>query len=53
MRSGTCRMLKLSTNADVPFLIYAVSGSTDLNHKRPIEESNLFLFFFVWWEIKK
>ena len=26
MRSGTCRMLKLSTNADVSFLIYAVSG---------------------------
>lgn len=24
MRSGTCRMLKFSTNADVPFLIYAV-----------------------------
>jgi len=26
MRSGTCRMLKLSTNAYVPFLIYAVSS---------------------------
>ena len=24
MRSGTCRMLKLSTNAFVSFLIYAV-----------------------------
>ena len=30
MRSGTCRMLKLSANVSVPFLIYAVSSSTDL-----------------------
>lgn len=28
MRSGTCRMLKFSTNVSVPFLIYAVSTST-------------------------
>jgi len=28
MRSGTCRMFKLSTNVSVPFLIYAVSTST-------------------------
>jgi hypothetical protein len=27
MRSGTCRMLKLSTNAYVPFLVYAVITS--------------------------
>lgn len=25
MRSGTCRMLKYSTNVSVPFLIYAVT----------------------------
>ena len=30
MRSGTCRMLKFSTNVYVPFLIYAVSGSAGL-----------------------
>jgi len=38
-------MLKLSTNVSVSFLIYAVSSSTDLNHKCSIEELNLFLFF--------
>ena len=27
MRSGTCRMLKFSTNVSVPFLIYAVMCS--------------------------
>ena len=29
MRSGTCTHLKFSTNVSVPFLIYAVSSSTD------------------------
>jgi hypothetical protein len=42
MRSGTCRMLKLSTNISVSFLIYAVSSSTDLNYKCSIGELNLF-----------
>lgn len=31
-------LLNFSTNASVPFLIYAVSSSTDLNHKCTIEE---------------
>jgi len=53
MRSGTCRMVNFSTNVSVPFLIYAVSSSTDLNHKCSIEEPNLFLFFFVRRENKK
>lgn len=38
--------VEFSTNVSVPFLIYAVSSSTDLNHKCSIEELNLFLFFF-------
>jgi len=52
MGSGTCRMLIFTTNVSVPFLIYAVSSSTDLNHKCSIGELNLFLFFFVRWENK-
>ena len=41
---------KFSKNVSVPFLIYAVSSSTDLNNKCSIGELNLFLFFFMRWE---
>jgi len=39
MRSGTCRMLKFSTNVSVPFFIHAVSGWAF--HKLKQNEQNI------------
>jgi len=46
MRSGTCRMLKFSTNAYVPFLIYAVMLSLRLFNDELKSKHRSSIYFF-------
>ena len=52
MRSGTCTNLKFSTNASVPFLIYAVISWCGIIAQNLNRRTKPFLFFFVRWENK-
>jgi hypothetical protein len=50
MRSGTCTNLKFSTNADVPFLIYAVMLSLRFINEKLNQNTEVVFIFFVRWQ---
>jgi hypothetical protein len=50
MRSGTCRMFKVSTNANVPFLIYAVMLSLRFINEKLKSKHRRSIYFFVRWQ---
>jgi hypothetical protein len=47
MRSGTCRMLKFSTNVSVPFLIYAVMLSLRFINEELKSKHRSSIYFFM------